>query len=686
MSDQDPVITLDSPPREPVDVKISLDSQPKEPIDVKIVLDSQPAQPFDVKVTPDSPPAGVIDVPITLDGPLSIPFQVAINYDGPPATPVDVTITPDPGPKNPVDPITLTVNKQAGITQLPDPHVVDPSTLLVNQQAGILQLPNPQVVDPSILLVNQQGGVTQLHDPQIVDPYILAINQQGVQQLPDPKIVNSSTFGVVPRVIDNASPGVPQLPNPPFSSLRRQPTVEDLIAIVKDYDTNVATFLGDLLKDDKFFISVNVGAGALDPRVLARWFSDYVSVVGLGGVAKFIAEQSVLYAMNPEVAQVFDGSYFLKMMIPGAAGYAKTTLDTELGLTSDKLAQTKDKVLTAKVQNTIFAPTAVNVYGPENHFTQGQDFSVDSLVDAVLDPGGSSNYLKTNIDGTKTFDASKYFELPDLQGAQLAKRSVKTLASFGLTNVLSSKLAKSAAIDGVIRVGFRGERSDGLVITKTQDPSESVSDDDTRIPVSFTDLRWDPIRNGYRSIYVQPLNLTISQAISPEYSEGSTFGRVDPTIGYQKTTRTLAVGFEMHAFAPEDLKLMYNKMVWLTSMCYPSFGADSVFQSGPAVRMRIGDIISTTLGGIPGVLKSLNFDFADALWELKNDYKVPRSFKVSLEFLVLHDGPVGIANGSDFGVWQLPGASTTDGSERNFAPGVTLKPGLFGKFGETRKG
>jgi hypothetical protein len=340
------------------------------------------------------------------------------------------------------------------------------------------------------------------------------------------------------------------------------------------------------------------------------------------------------------------------------------------------------------------------VFGPENTYTDGQDFSVDDVVDAILDEGPHL-YLTKGADGLSRFDATKYFEPRARDGSMNAKPTVKAIARSGISNVLNSKLAASAFTDGIVRVGVKGESADGSVLSPTTDPSDSpflggVDDDDARVPLVFTDLRKDVAKNAYRSIYFRPLNLGFSNSISPSYAETNTFGRVDATVGYQQTARTFNLSWEMMAFAPEDLQLMYNKMVWLQSMCYPSFGSDSIIRSGPVCRLRIGDAVSTQQGGVPGVIKSLGFDFADALWELKQGMKVPRSFKVTVDFLALHDGPLGLLNGV-FGVFQLPpNGPATDQDTTNPSGPQTSQEGLtpvaktvrggFSQFGEPRKG
>lgn len=260
-----------------------------------------------------------------------------------------------------------------------------------------------------------------------------------------------------------------------------------------------------------------------------------------------------------------------------------------------------------------------------------------------------------------------------------------------------NRLAGSAFIDGVIPAAFPGEDPDGAIYTRTPDASVILTDDDARVPLCFTDLRRDPSRLTYRSIYFRPFNVSFSSQLAPEYQENVAFGRVDPAVAYTRTVRTVNLSFEVHTFAAEDVQTIYRKLVWLESMCYPSYTPDSLFQSGPVCRLRIGDAVATYAGGVPGVIKSLGIDYSDALWELRAGMKVPRSFKVSCDFLCLHDGPVGLLNGQ-FGVWQLPapGADPSKDTTNNGGPGdsrdntvaptgPSLIQGGFARFGESVK-
>lgn len=660
----DPKIVLDPPPREPFDVAVTPDPPPAAPFDVPTYPSPPPGGTFDVPTTPDPGPWQPTDVATSPDGPPAKPFDVATYPDGPPRQPVDVPLTLDPAPAVPFD--VPTTPDAAPAQPFNVPTYPDGPPTAPFDPGVVLDSPPTPPFDP---------GVTPTTPP--AEPFDVGI-----------------TLSSPPVLIEGG--------------VNDQTTMAKIIGAVKDLDPVLGGFLAGLNFINPIDISIQ-GAGALDPRMLADWFRDYTQAVGPGHVARFMSQQQELFAMNPVVARVFDPLYFIKMMVPGAMGNAHATLDTQLGLTAETVAHARDEILKGKVNLTgVPEVNKLNLYTPGNTQAEGQEFSIDEMVDAAVD-GVPHPFLKKQGDGTgiaaaKVFDASAYFN--DRESDGLQQNSFRARTRVGTENVQSREpqLAASAFLNGIVRMQISPkEDPDGCVYSQTQNPATEVDDDETRIPLCFTDLRKDPVRRAYRSVYFRPLNLSFSNSVSPEWAEGSAFGRTDPIVGYQRTSRTYSVSFELHAFAPEDLEVMYRKMTWLTSMCYPSYGSDALMRSGPVIRMRIGDAVSTESGGLSGVIKGLNFDFADALWELKKGFKVPRSFKVSLDFLTLHEGPVGILDGA-FGIFKLPPGSqkekATPGQFTNFvdngianagqprdaaAKGAELLPGMFTKFGEPRR-
>lgn len=235
--------------------------------------------------------------------------------------------------------------------------------------------------------------------------------------------------------------------------------------------------------------------------------------------------------------------------------------------------------------------------------------------------------------------------------------NVKQVISNGLSFGAGGHAAKTDPLadfsfkDGVIPMRLKGENKFGFSTFKRGESKSKVSDDESYVPLSFTDLR--PVGDVFRTVYFRPLLTNFSENFSPEWNKSPYFGRVDPVVSYQSTGRTISLGFKLVAFGPEDVRTIYQKLHWLTSMVYPEYDSNLVYRSGPVVRLRLGDVVNAssvgTGRGLPGIIESLDFDYSDALWELKEGFKVPRNVEVSLTFLVLHDVPIGRGIEGKFG-------------------------------------
>jgi len=197
---------------------------------------------------------------------------------------------------------------------------------------------------------------------------------------------------------------------------------------------------------------------------------------------------------------------------------------------------------------------------------------------------------------------------------------------------------------------FPGEQKDGSFLTKNPAQGPPVDDDDAYVPLSFTDVRPVGSDNTFRSVYFRPFITSLTEEFTPEYDKKTYYGRSDQVATYMSTMRTVFLGFEIHAFSPTDLELIYKKLNWLSSMVYPQYGSNMLMNAGPVLRMRVGDVISSRdKMGLPGVIDSLSYDYSDSIWEVDRDHKAPRTIKVAISFHILHDVVIGRGEDGDFG-------------------------------------
>lgn len=162
------------------------------------------------------------------------------------------------------------------------------------------------------------------------------------------------------------------------------------------------------------------------------------------------------------------------------------------------------------------------------------------------------------------------------------------------------------------------------------------------MPLVFQDLRDKVETFLYFRAFIKPDSVT--ETFTPRWNETSYYGRVDNVPIYMGTTRMINFAFDVVAWQPADLPIVYRKLHKLQSMVYPFFDQSGFLSSGPIIRMRMGDLFSTTNNGkrgLPGYLNSLDLTF-DNVWNIEKDFKIPRKATVSISFTALHEGNPGI--------------------------------------------
>jgi len=230
------------------------------------------------------------------------------------------------------------------------------------------------------------------------------------------------------------------------------------------------------------------------------------------------------------------------------------------------------------------------------------------------------------------------------------KKSASQLFGLQPVTINRDQLVPTSFDNGIIPMRLKGDNALGFR-TFRKSEGDQTDDDSVYVPLCFTDLR--PVGDVFRTVYFRPIITSLAESLSPQWNEQQYYGRVDPVATYQSTKRTVSLSFQLVAFGPEDVRTIYQKLHWLSSMVYPEYDNNLVYKSGPVIRMRVGDVINAAGNiagkGLPGILTSLDYDYSDKLWELNKTYKLPRSVDVSLSFTVLHDVPIGRGTEGKFG-------------------------------------
>ncbi len=173
---------------------------------------------------------------------------------------------------------------------------------------------------------------------------------------------------------------------------------------------------------------------------------------------------------------------------------------------------------------------------------------------------------------------------------------------------------------------------------------QGIDDDHNYMPFTFQDLRQRTPKLLYFKAFLKD---GLSEQFQPNWQSEGYYGRVDQVPTYMNTARVINVAFDVVAWHPNDLRVIWTKLHKLQSMVYPLYDSRNYLQAGPMVRMRIGDLFTASprngnKKGLPGYINSLTFAYDDNIWNIRKDYKVPRKISVALGFVVIHDGNPGL--------------------------------------------
>ena len=162
----------------------------------------------------------------------------------------------------------------------------------------------------------------------------------------------------------------------------------------------------------------------------------------------------------------------------------------------------------------------------------------------------------------------------------------------------------------MVRNTYTGLDTDGSAARIPGRVAKIVEDrlDAEYVPFYFHDLRTNEIVSFHAFLS------QLTDTISPQYTQTSAFGRMDPVQTYQSTTRSLSVGFTVYATNREDFDEMWYKINKLVTMLYPQWTAGTLVQgskgelddppsfyqpmsqvigASPLIRLRVGDVIKS---------------------------------------------------------------------------------------------
>jgi hypothetical protein len=167
---------------------------------------------------------------------------------------------------------------------------------------------------------------------------------------------------------------------------------------------------------------------------------------------------------------------------------------------------------------------------------------------------------------------------------------------------------------------------------------------------------------------------SFNDSFKTNFKSQAVYGRMDPIVNYQNTTRTLSIGFTVPASSQEDAINNLDKMSSLIKFQYPEYtNSENVsgISSPPMCKMKFqnlaneyGDFLYGFFAGVDFVPTNESGYFID-----DNNNLYPKEFKVSLAFTVLHTkAPGWSSNKWKSGNFPYKNSTTSAISDGNQSP------------------
>lgn len=189
---------------------------------------------------------------------------------------------------------------------------------------------------------------------------------------------------------------------------------------------------------------------------------------------------------------------------------------------------------------------------------------------------------------------------------------------------------------GIYGVGTPGSneilRKDKLNLQGVLDYSDNLdSNEDLKDFIKFV---FHDIVNNKVAFFRSTLK-SISDSLTPEWSDVRYLGRADKVYIYNGLTRSVSFNFRVYATSKEEMKPMWQRINYLYGMGYPSqikevsgFGINIP----PYVKMTIGNLYKNQ----PIILNSIGLTVPEeSSWEIDQNLQLPMMVEISIQATIL---------------------------------------------------
>ena len=280
---------------------------------------------------------------------------------------------------------------------------------------------------------------------------------------------------------------------------------------------------------------------------------------------------------------------------------------------------------------------------------------IEESVNALSGPFGDQ-YISDNL------GARDYYQ-----------KKVYAIGKQGLRAVLTDSSRKTNDAEpfrGVIKKG--GERGDKFIsdavdkvnilpyggnVTEKKDNGPTAKElHDKAEELDFVPLVFEDVYNK-KSIVFRSLLGDITDTITPDWTTTDYIGRPQKAAIYKGVGRTIGFNFSVYPKTKQEFPVLLEKVNYLVGQCYPNLDKN-LRQTGPMIRLTIGDILYKQLGYIT----SCTVTFPNtSTWELDPGLRFTKQINVSIEYTHI-GGYIPVATGKHYGLPWLNGSEYGSGN------------------------
>lgn len=195
--------------------------------------------------------------------------------------------------------------------------------------------------------------------------------------------------------------------------------------------------------------------------------------------------------------------------------------------------------------------------------------------------------------------------------------------------------SKRTKVDGG-RYFHDGARAiDPILLNKSPDGAGRPINPDLKdeIRAAYKDVI-DFMFHDYVNNRVIPFRATltgIQETVNTDYDTQRYIGRTERNIVYAGASRDVSFTFFVQAFSKDELDFIWQKINYLTGLCFPSSYSDG-FMVPPFTQLTIGQLYVDQ----PGYIKSLSHTIEDnTSWDIDQDSQMPMGVTVNVSFSII---------------------------------------------------